>query len=208
MILTKRSVLQVLGKLPLIGKWAQLEHFNQLLNQFDEVQRGYGSAKVRFIDSVTLLYDALAQVALLEFEEDFAWFYTIELSVYTRTSGEAHRLLEGLIRANPVKVEDTFRSFGVGSKVPFMDWYSSGYTTELFFTHGVSLVRLYCENHLSQLTPEQAKAKKNSFNPPLDAFLTSKHFKMLTEDLIAIARLIVQSQLRVLNGEAKERPKG
>ena len=105
-------------------------------------------------------------------------------------------------------MEDVFRSFGVGSKVPFMDWYSSGYTSELFFTYGVSLVKMYCEQHAESLTPDQAKTKKNSFNPPLDAFLASKHFKMLTEDLIAVARLIVQSQLRVLNGETKEKLKG
>lgn len=208
MILTKRSALQLLGKLPFVGKWAQLEHYNQLLEQFDEVQRGYGSAKVRFIDSIGLLYDALLQVSGVELKEDFDWFYTLELSVYTRTSGEAHRLLEGLVRGNPVKVEDVFRSFGVGSKVPFMDWYSSGYTSELFFTYGVSLVKMYCEQHAESLTPDQAKTKKNSFNPPLDAFLASKHFKMLTEDLIAVARLIVQSQLRVLNGETKEKLKG
>jgi hypothetical protein len=208
MILTKRSALQLLGKLPFVGKWAQLEHYNQLLSQFDEVQRGYGSAKVRFIDSVTLLYDALLEVSADRLVEDFNWFYTLELSVYTRTSGEAHRLLDGLMRGNPVKVEDHFRSHGVGSKVPLMEWYSSGYTTELFFTYGANLVRRYCEQHAEQLSPEQAKMKKTSFNPPLDAFLASKHFKMLTEDLIAIARLIVQSQLRVLNGEAKEKPQG
>lgn len=208
MILTKRSMLLVLGKFPIVGKWAQLEHYSQLLNQFDEVQRGYGTARVRFIDSVTLLYDALLQLSTVELTEDFDWFYTLELSLYTRTSGEAHKLLEGLLRGNPVKVEDTFRSFGVGSKVPFMDWYSSGYTSELFFTHGVNLVKQYCVNHAEELTPEQAKAKQRSFNPPLDAFLASKHFKMLTEDLIAIARLIVQSQLRVINGESKEKPTG
>lgn len=206
MILTKRSVLQVLGKFPIVGRWAQLEHYNQLLNQFDEVQRGYGTARVRFIDSVTLLYDALLQLSTVELREDFDWFYSLELSLYTRTSGEAHRLLDGLLRGNPVKVEDTFRSFGVGSKVPFMDWYSSGYTTELFFTQGIRLVKQYCEHFATELTPEQTIAKQRSFNPPLDAFLASKHFKMLTEDLIAIARLIVQSQLRVLNGEAKEKP--
>lgn len=208
MILTKRSVLKMLGKVPFAGKWAQLEHYGQLLNQFDEVQRGYGSAKVRFIDSVTLLYDALLEVSTDELREDFDWFYTLELSVYTRTSGEAHRLLEGLMRGNPVKVEDTFRNFGAGSKVPFMDWYSSGHTTEIFFSYGVNLVRQYCEQHAEELSPDQAKKKKKTFNPPLDAFLASKHFKMLTEDLIAIARLIVQSQLRVLNGEAKEKPQG
>lgn len=208
MILTKRSLLQLLGKIPFVGKWAQKEHCNMLLAQFDEVQRGYGSAKVRFIDSVTLLYDALLEVSAFELKEDFDWLYTLELSVYTRTSGEAHRLLEGLFRGTPVKVEDAFRSFDVGRKVPFMDWYSSGYTSELFFTYGVNLLKLYCEQHSSQLTPEQAKAKKNSFNPPLDAFLSSKHFKMLTEDLIAIARLTVHSHQRVLNGESKEKPKG
>lgn len=208
MILTKRSMLQVLGKFPLVGKWAQLEHYNQLLNQFDEVQRGYGSAKVRFIDSVTLLYDALLEVSTIDFEEDFVWFYTLELNVFTRTSGEAHRLLESLMRGAPIKVEDCFRSWGVGSKLPFMDWYSGSYTTEAFFSQGVNLVKEYCDKNAEQLSPDQAKKKKTSFNPPFDAFLAGKHFKMLTEDLIAIARLIVQSQLRVLNGEATEKPKG
>lgn len=204
MILTKRSTLQLLSRLPVIGKWAQLEHCNQLLEQFDEVQRGYGSAKVRFIDSVTLLYDALIQVCAFELQEDFVWFYTLELGVYTRTSGDAHRLLAGLSNGTPVKVEDCFRSFDVGRKVAFMDWYSSGHTAALFFTYGVNLVKQYCEQHAEELTPEQVKAKKRVYNPPLDAFMTSKHFKMLTEDLIAFARIMVRSQQRVLNGEAKE----
>jgi hypothetical protein len=201
-------VLQLLSKFPIVGKWAQLEHCKQLLQQLDEVQRGYGSAKVRFIDSVTLLYDALLEACAFELQDDFVWFYTLELNVYTRTSGDAHRLLGALMRGELVKVEDCFRSYDVGRKVPFMDWYSSGHTTALFFTYGVNLIKVYCEQHAEQLTPDQVKTKKRVYNPPLDAFLVSKHFKMLTEDLISLARLMVRSQQRVLNGEAKETLKG
>ena len=209
MELTKQSVLKLLSRVPFVGNWARLEHCKWLLTQFDQVERGFNSPTVRFADALKLLYDNLLETSQLHFEEDFKWFNTIELNTFTKTSGEAHRLLEALHKGLTIDVEDFYRSHEVRKNVGFMQWYSSSYTLDLFFANGVSTVGMYCEVNAEQVSVEQALvAKKRPWNPPLDAFLASRYFKMMVEDLITVARIVVHSQIRVLNGEVQKATKG
>lgn len=207
MVTTKLGVLKTLKAMPLIGKWAGLAYYKELLIDIERIEARFFSATVRFADNINDLYDCLLQATDVVLEEDFAWFHTIELNTYTKTSGDAHALLAGLLDNKYLKVDDYFKEYEVRKMASLLYWYSSSYTVESFMATGLSVIGVYCEVNprSSDLDGEDIFTKKPlRLNQPLAAFITSRHFRLMVDDLLTVTRLAISSQIRVLNGEASK----
>jgi hypothetical protein len=207
MMTTKLAVLKALKAMPLIRKWAGLAYYSELLTQVEQIEARFFSATVRFTDNMHLLYDCLLQATDVALEEDFAWFQTVAMNTYTKTSGEAHSLLAGLLEGKFLKVEDYFKEYEVRKMTGLLHWYSSSYTVESFMATGLSIIGIYCEHnpHSNDEDGEDIFTKKPlRLNQPLAAFITSRHFRLMVDDLLTVTRLAISSQIRVLDGEAKE----
>lgn len=207
MTLTKLEVLKALTKFPLIHRWAGLSYHRELLSEIERIEARFFSATVRFADNIHDLYDCLLQATDVALVEDFAWFHTIELNTYTKTSGDAHALLFGLLNNKYPKTEDFFKEYEVRKMAGLLHWYSSSYTVESFMAAGLSVIGVYCEVNprSSDLDGEDIFTKKPlRLNPSLAAFITSRHFRLMVDDLLTVTRLAISSQIRVLNGEANK----
>ena len=205
----KMSTLNLLKKVPLIGNWFGRVYYQALIKQLDIISDRFGMTKVRYTDNIHLLYDALKGTSLT-LDEDFTWLYDQRIKVYTKTSGDAHRLLEAIIVDRRSVVPSTyFRDYDVHSPVDLSAWYSNAYSVNTFYELGVTLVAIYCDVY-----PRSEKVIDNQtgsvldhdylkHNPALQLLLTGLDFKLLVGDLIEISKLISRSRIRDRHGKEK-----
>ena len=164
-----------------------------VMEELDKVSKQFHSPMIRFATIVHNLYDVL-QEARMPLNAHFEWLTTQVIPINTKTSEEAYRLLENLLQGRGVKPSLSFRSQEGFEPIPVDDWYSNTESVELFYDRALTMMQAYCEKN--PLDPEWDEVNKPTvnWNPAVMAFIGSMEFKLMIHDIIAVTRLILQSQ--------------
>ena len=207
MAMTKLSILKLLKDVPLIQKWTRLEYYKEARLQLERIEARFSSATVRFTDNVHDLHECLLQMSEVTLVEDFEWFEGLHLNTYTKTSASVATLLWKLLEKQVVNVDDHFKEYEVKKRTEFMQWYSNRPSLDAFIGNGFAMLAAYCDVNPRAFERDHdheeftATTKSVQRNQPLDAFISSKNFRYMIDDLITIIRIALRSQIRVLDGE-------
>mgnify|MGYP003407327187 CR=1 FL=1 len=194
MAITKLGLLRLMSNWPFVGKKIRLTLSHQLLGEFDAVEKGFGSATVRFSTAIAQLYDSLEGFDFA-LEEDFAAYNALTLTAYTKTSGEAHKLLERLRGIGGPKLEDYFKETMKEQPSPFLGWYSNRQSFEGFVAGTIALVELYTQMNPRSTDGRVYTAKELAVTYSTQEFLSSKYFKLLVLDLIQVLRIVLYLEI-------------
>lgn len=194
MAITKLGLLRLMSGWPFVGKKIRLSLTNRLLEEFDAVEKGFNSATVRFSTSIARLYDSLEGFDFA-LEEDFETYNTLTLTTYTKTSGEAHRLLQQLRGIGGPKVEGYFKETMKEGVTPFLGWYSNRQSFEGFIAGAIDLIDLYTKMNPRSNDGHVYTAKELAVAYSTQEFLSSKYFKLLTLDLIQVLRVVLYLEI-------------
>ena len=191
----KRLMLKALSALPWIGWWFHYKYCQMVMGRLDELSQQFSSPMVRFATIIHGLYDVLKE-ARMPLEEDFEWLSTLLIPINTKTSEEACRLLEALLLGRGIKVSEAFRSREPFEPIEVLDWYSNKESVDQFYEHGLLVMQAYCDKN--PIDPDWEDVSKPTVNwtPPVINFISSLEFKLFVHDMIAVTRLILQSQTR------------
>jgi hypothetical protein len=210
----KLATLNLLKGVPFVAKWLDRLYNRELLKQMDFISSRFGMTKVRYTDNIHLLYDAL-KGSSLTLEEDFEWLYDQRIKIHTKTSGDAHRLLDAIITdRRSVTPSAYFRDQEVYKPIAVKAWYSNAYSVNNFFELGVVLIGIYCSIYptSSQIVDNQTGSVFDhdylKHNPALQLLLTGTDFKLVVSDLIEVTKLISRSRLRNRYGKEEASFKG
>lgn len=205
----KLSTLNLLRKVPAIGKWVDRLYCKELIKELTVINGNFGKSRVRFKDNIHQLYDVL-QSASLTLEEDFGWLTDQRIKAYTKTSGEAYRLLDGVINnRSSAPPSAYFRTSEVQTPLSLKQWYSNAYSVDQFFDLGVTLIGLYCSVYpatdviADSPTGSVMDHKDLRHNPLLQLLLSGTEFKLIVSDVIEVTTLICRSRIRNRHGKEK-----
>ena len=194
MAITKLGLLRLMSNWPFVGKKIRLTLANRLLEEFDAVEKGFNSATVRFSTAISRLYDSLEGFDFA-LEEDFAAYHSLTLTAYTKTSGEAHRLLERLQGIGGPKTENYFKETMKESPSPFLGWYSNRQSFEGFIGGSIALIDLYTKMNPRSTDGHVYTAKELAVSYSNQEFLSSKYFKLLVLDLLQVLRVVLYLEI-------------
>lgn len=198
MALTKSALLRLISNLPFVGKKARLSLVNELLEKLDEVEKGFASPTVRFSHNLHRLYDSLEGFDYT-LKEDFNEYNSLRLVAYTKTSGEAHRLLERLQGIGGPKPEDYFKDTIKDTPGAFLDWYSNKTSFEGFIFKTILLLGLYTKMNARTNDGHVYTAAELSVSFSTQEFLSSKYFKLLVLDLIEALRIVLHLEAKSIH---------
>lgn len=194
MAITKLALLRLMSNWPFVGKKIRLTLANQLLDKFDLVEKGFSSPTIRFSHNLHTLYDSLEGFDYT-LEEDFQAYHRLTLVAYTKTSGEAHRLLERLRGIGGPKVEEYFKDTMKEAPSPFLNWYSNKHSFEGFIGGTIWLLDLYTKMNPRSDDGHVYTAKELAVSYSTQEFLSSKYFKLLVLDLIQALRIVLDLEI-------------
>jgi hypothetical protein len=194
MAITKLALLRLMSHWPFVGKKIQHNLTQQLLEKLDKVEKSFGSPTIRFSTNIAVLYDSLEGFDFT-LEENFTEYNRLALVAYTKTSGEAHKLLERLSGIGGPKVADYFKDTMKDAPSPFLDWYSNRHSFEAFIGGTISLLDLYTKMNPSSNDGHVYTAKELAVSYSTQEFLSSKYFKFLVLDLIQALRIVLYLEI-------------
>lgn len=196
MITNKMAMLNLLSSWPFVGRRFRVAVIEQLLAQFDIVEKGFSSPSVRFAHNIHTLHNTL-QGFDYNPQEDFGYFKGLEFNSYTKTSARACSLLEVVGRNNGLPEMDFyFKDTIKDSPHQFLDWYSNQNSLTTFIGNTIQLLNFYVLlNPLSEEgSPHVFRPGEISFNTK--EFLAGRYFKLVVLDFIQALRVLLHLEQR------------
>ena len=191
------AMLRLMSSWPVVGTHCRGKIAEHLLDAVNTVEANFNSKTIRFADNLAGLYHHLQGYVYPELEEDFHLYRTLQLSTFSKTSGEAYRLLERIKEeGGPPDFEPYFRDGLPGASRPLMDWYSNQQTLEGFITEGILLLKRYTEVNLrtdggTEFTDQGPRVTYATLE-----FFKTRYLKYLVLDLINALRLVLDLEVR------------
>lgn len=198
MAITKLALLRLMSGWPVVGKKIKATLAEQLLVKLEEVEKGFASPTTRFSTNIHFLYDSLEGFDYT-LKEDFGEYNSLRLITYTKTSGEAYKLLERLRGIGGPKVEDYFKDTIKDTPGAFLDWYSNKTSFEGFISSSVMLLGIYAKMNARTNDGHVYTATELAVSYSTQEFLSGKYFKLLVLDLIEALRIVLHLEVKSIH---------
>jgi len=185
MKLTQHGMLKVMSGWPVVGDHFQSRLDKSLLTRLETIEARFSSASVRFSTQLHDLYDCLKALKA-PLDIDVSNFHNYVMIAHTKTSGDAHKLLDKLTNGVYVSHEEFFKSVGAGRRDEFLDWFSNEFSYNGFVSGMTWLLHVYCSK-VPRGPDEDGipfTQKEIECNEVTETFIGSKWFRLLILDLI------------------------
>lgn len=201
MAFDKLSLLRVFS---LTCNYGKKVYYRNLLNELGRIEGNFSKPSVRLRTNVWDSYNCLIRLAEIPLEEDLSLFRYQRLTISTKSSEGALKLMESLIEGERFKKETYFKSRDYLKPTELINWYSNLYSFQKFYEHGVTIVGLWCS-----LNPKDEDGFSQDkvvplINQVLLDFLSSREFKIVLTDLINISRFNLEKNIGLFNDKEKE----
>jgi len=192
--------------LPVVGKPIKRKLFSEAISSIDLIIARAKHPMVSFDSTIHDLYDCLKNVPL-ELENDFEWLMTLDISAYTKTSGEALELLQRVVTDERFKFDPFFHQLGdITREREFLDWHSNHKATQTFIYKFAQLLHIYCLEFPKEHEREEGQrfdaVNRIELSVGLMEFFNSRYFKLMLDDFLTVVRIAIHSQLRLVNDKA------
>lgn len=194
MAITKLKLLRFMSAWPLVGNAISLSLAEGLLLKLSQVEKGFNSRTIRFSENLHRLYDSLEGFDT-PLNEDFPYLSGVRTVMYTKTSLSASRLLERLNNVGGPAIEDFFKDTIKDTPLPFLDWYSNRDSFETFIGGVTILLGLYTKMYPRNEDGHVYTGEELQSNSVAQAFLASRHFKLLVLDFIEALRVVLHLEI-------------
>lgn len=195
MNITKRDVLKILSELPLGGKYFNKKLEKSILTELRLIESRFSLASSRFAVQLHDLYDCLKYLEA-PINVKVENYHHLSMTIHTKSVTTACSLIDSLNKNYPVKVEDYFKTIGMGKQDFFLNWFSDENGFNTLLVDSLRLLLLYCSNvpRTPNKDGDPYLTKKINCNPQTEMFIGSKWFKLLILDLIQSLCVVLEQR--------------